>query len=39
LHLAVLANAVLGNNANSWVWWAWIPDHQHEIWNQGRRQL
>ena len=21
----------LGNDANSWVWWAWIPDHQHEI--------
>jgi osmoprotectant transport system permease protein len=28
---AVLGNTVLGNNANSWVWWAWIPDHQHEI--------
>jgi osmoprotectant transport system permease protein len=35
LHLAVPAHAVLGtalgNNANSWVWWAWIPEHQHEI--------
>ena len=28
---AVLGNTVVGNNANSWVWWAWIPKHQHEI--------
>ncbi|MDP9336498.1 MAG: hypothetical protein M3Q30_24735, partial [Actinomycetota bacterium] len=36
MHLAVPANtvlgyALLGNSAKSWVWWAWIPDHQHEI--------
>jgi osmoprotectant transport system permease protein len=30
---SVLGNAVLANNANSWVWWAWIPDHQHEIYS------
>ncbi len=23
--------SVLANDANSWIWWAWIPDHQHEI--------
>jgi osmoprotectant transport system permease protein len=39
LHLAVLANAVLGNNANSWVWWAWIPDHQHEIYAYLREHM
>ena len=22
---------MLANDANSWVWWAWIPRHQHEI--------
>ncbi len=27
----VLGYALLGNSAKSWVWWAWIPDHQHEI--------
>jgi osmoprotectant transport system permease protein len=31
LHPAVLAHAVLGNDAHSWVWWSWIPKHQHEI--------
>jgi osmoprotectant transport system permease protein len=34
LHLAVL-----GNNANSWVWWAWIPDHQHEIYAYLREHM
>jgi osmoprotectant transport system permease protein len=24
-------HAVLGNDANSWIWWAWIPAHRHEI--------
>jgi osmoprotectant transport system permease protein len=22
---------VLANGPNSWVWWSWIPDHEHEI--------
>jgi osmoprotectant transport system permease protein len=44
LHLAVLAHAVLGNtvvgnDANSWVWWAWIPDHQHEIYAYLREHM
>jgi osmoprotectant transport system permease protein len=24
---------LLGNGPNSWVWWSWIPDHQHEIYS------
>ena len=39
LHFAVPAGAVLGNNANSWVWWAWIPDHQHEIYAYLREHM
>jgi osmoprotectant transport system permease protein len=39
LRLAVLANAVLGNDANSWVWWAWIPRHQHEIYAYLREHM
>jgi osmoprotectant transport system permease protein len=39
LHLAVLANAVLGNDAHSWVWWSWIPDHQHEIYAYLREHI
>jgi ABC-type proline/glycine betaine transport system permease subunit len=50
LHLAVLAhmalgnntvlgNAVLGNDAHSWVWWAWIPRHQHEIYAYLREHM
>jgi osmoprotectant transport system permease protein len=43
LHLAVPANALLGNalgnNANSWVWWAWIPDHQNEIYAYLREHM
>ena len=36
----VLGNhAVLGNNANSWIWWAWIPDHQHEIYAYLREHM
>ena len=31
--------AVLGNDANSWVWWAWIPDHQHEIYAYLREHM
>jgi osmoprotectant transport system permease protein len=34
LHLAALAN-----DANSWVWWAWIPDHQHEIYAYTREHI
>jgi osmoprotectant transport system permease protein len=34
LHLAVLAN-----DANSWVWWSWIPDHQHEIYAYLREHM
>jgi osmoprotectant transport system permease protein len=36
LHPAVLA---MGNNANSWIWWAWIPDHQHEIYAYLREHM
>jgi osmoprotectant transport system permease protein len=45
LHLAVLAhialgnNTVLGNDANSWIWWAWIPRHQHEIYAYLREHM
>jgi osmoprotectant transport system permease protein len=44
LHLAVLAHAVLGNtvvgnDANSWIWWAWIPAHQHEIYAYLREHM
>jgi osmoprotectant transport system permease protein len=44
LHLAVVANAVLGNHvlgndAHSWVWWSWIPRHQHEIYAYLREHL
>jgi osmoprotectant transport system permease protein len=39
LHPAVLAHAVLGNDANSWVWWSWIPDHQHEIYAYLREHI
>ncbi len=35
----MLAHAVLGNNANSWIWWAWIPDHQHEIYAYLREHI
>jgi osmoprotectant transport system permease protein len=35
LHPAV----VLGSNANSWIWWAWIPDHQHEIYAYLREHM
>ena len=30
---------MLGNDANSWVWWAWIPDHQHEIYAYLREHM
>ena len=36
---AVLGNHVLGNDAHSWVWWAWIPDHQHEIYAYLREHM
>jgi osmoprotectant transport system permease protein len=31
--------AVLANGPNSWVWWAWIPDHQHEIYAYLREHM
>ena len=31
--------AVLANDAHSWVWWAWIPDHQHEIYAYLREHI
>ena len=31
--------AVLANGANSWVWWSWIPDHQHEIYAYLREHM
>jgi osmoprotectant transport system permease protein len=34
LHLAVLANG-----PNSWIWWAWIPAHQHEIYAYLREHM
>jgi osmoprotectant transport system permease protein len=34
LHLAALAN-----DANSWVWWSWIPAHQHEIYAYLREHI
>jgi len=34
LHFAALAN-----DANSWVWWSWIPDHQHEIYANLREHI
>jgi osmoprotectant transport system permease protein len=30
---------VLANDANSWVWWAWIPQHQHEIYAYLREHI
>ena len=30
---------MLANDANSWVWWAWIPDHQHEIYAYLREHM
>jgi osmoprotectant transport system permease protein len=39
LHFAVPVGAVLGNNANSWVWWSWIPAHQHEIYAYLREHI
>ncbi|HEV7523842.1 MAG TPA: ABC transporter permease [Acidimicrobiia bacterium] len=30
---------VLANDANSWVWWSWIPDHQHEIYAYLREHM
>jgi osmoprotectant transport system permease protein len=44
LHLAVLGHAVMvhavmSNDANSWVWWSWIPDHQHEIYAYLREHI
>ena len=30
---------MLGNSANSWVWWAWIPRHQHEIYAYLREHM
>jgi len=30
---------VLANDAHSWVWWAWIPDHQHEIYAYLREHI
>jgi len=49
LHPAVLAHSVLAhhvlgtsllaNDANSWVWWSWIPDHQHEIYADLREHI
>jgi osmoprotectant transport system permease protein len=29
----------LANDANSWVWWSWIPDHQHEIYAYLREHM
>jgi osmoprotectant transport system permease protein len=34
LHFAALAN-----DANSWVWWSWIPKHQHEIYAYTREHI
>ena len=34
-----LGNAALGNDANSWVWWSWIPAHQHEIYAYLREHI
>jgi osmoprotectant transport system permease protein len=34
-----VVHAVLGNDANSWVWWAWIPDHRHEIYAALREHI
>ncbi len=31
--------ALLANGPNSWVWWAWIPDHQHEIYAYLREHI
>ena len=31
LSTGLLHGGLLGNGPNSWVWWSWIPDHQHEI--------
>jgi osmoprotectant transport system permease protein len=28
-----LLSGLLGNGPNSWVWWSWIPAHQHEIYS------
>jgi osmoprotectant transport system permease protein len=28
-----LHDGLLGNGPNSWVWWSWIPAHQHEIYS------
>jgi osmoprotectant transport system permease protein len=39
LHPVVLANAVLANGPNSWVWWSWIPAHQHEIYADLREHI
>lgn len=30
---------MLANDANSWVWWSWIPDHQHEIYAYLREHI
>lgn len=30
---------MLANDANSWVWWSWIPDHQHEIYAYLREHM
>ena len=30
---------MLANDANSWIWWAWIPDHQHEIYAYLREHM
>ena len=38
-HVVLGNGAVLGNDANSWIWWAWIPDHQHEIYAYLREHM
>ncbi len=32
-------NGLLGNGPNSWVWWSWIPEHQHEIYAYLREHI
>jgi osmoprotectant transport system permease protein len=34
-----LLAALLANGPNSWVWWSWIPDHQHEIYAYLREHM
>jgi osmoprotectant transport system permease protein len=33
LSTGLLHDGLLGNGPNSWVWWSWIPAHQHEIYS------